>query len=45
MELLGVVLFLFKYDAGVVERSIRGVKAVFKPGEVDKEQSRKWKSW
>ena len=43
MELLGMTLFPFKYDAGVVERSMRRVKAVFKPGEVDKEQSRKWK--
>ena len=43
MELLGMLLFLFKYYAGVVERSIQRVKAVFKPGEVDKEQSGKWK--
>ena len=46
MELLGMSLFPFKYDAGMVERSMRRVKAVFKPGEVDKEQNRRWmRSW
>ena len=46
MELLGMTLFPFKYDAGMVERSMRRVKAVFKPGEVDKEQNRRWmRSW
>ena len=43
MELLGMTLFPFKYDAGVVEKSMRRVKAMFKPGEVDKEHNRKWK--
>ena len=43
MELLGMTLFPFKYDTGVVERSMRKVKAVYKPGEVDKEHNRKWK--
>jgi len=43
MEFLGMTLFPFKYDAGVVERSMRRVKAVYKPGEVDKEHNRKWK--
>ncbi|KIM34940.1 hypothetical protein M413DRAFT_449986 [Hebeloma cylindrosporum] len=43
MELLGMTVFPFKYDVvgGVVERSMRRVKAVYKPGEVDK--SKKWK--
>jgi len=43
VEILGVTLSPFKYDPGVVEKSMRMVKAVFKPGEVDKEQSRKCK--
>ncbi len=50
MELFGMTILPLKYDAGgrggpnkvgVVERSMRRVKAVFKPGEGDRE--RKWK--
>jgi hypothetical protein len=43
MKLLGMMLYSFKYEAGVVERSMRRVKVVFKPGELHKEQNREWK--
>ncbi|KAF8204620.1 hypothetical protein BJ912DRAFT_1036725 [Pholiota molesta] len=38
MELFGMTVFPMKYELGVAERSMRRVKAVLKPGEIDRER-------